>query len=372
MKAAVYRGPGNVRVEDIPLPPLEPGEVLLKVEICGVCGTDLKKIAHGDLSPPRIFGHEVAGKVVSVGNGVTQWRPGDRATFFHHIPCRLCDLCQARAYAQCPQYLKVGTTAGFEPAGGGFSEFVKVKDWITGGGGLIKIPEGVEPEEAAFVEPVNTALKGIEKAAIRPGQSVLIFGSGPVGLILLQLARLKGAKVFVTDLIPERLQVAKRLGATDVFPIPAPPLEKALKDASGENRDCDPVVLWAKERIDQRGADVALVATASPQAIGSALQAVRPAGKVVLFAQTRLGETAPIDVGHIGKLEKELIGSYSASVDLQEEAARLIFTRTIEVKPLITHRFPLEEIKEALRVAMNPSANSLKVMIQFPQDGMPP
>lgn len=333
MKAAVYRGPNDIRLEELPIPAIGAGELLLKVESCGICGTDLKKIAHGDLLPPRIFGHEVAGRVAQVGPAVGRWREGDRVVFFHHIPCRSCPLCHEKAYAQCPQYLKVGTTAGFEPAGGGFAEYVRVMDWIVDQG-LIEIPDGIDPEEAAFVEPVNTCLKGIRKAGIRSGQSVLILGAGSVGLILLQLARLEGATVFMHDPIRERLEIAKRLGAIET-PATAAPL-----------------------------VDVSLVAAASPKAVTQALQALRPAGRVVLFAQTRLGEELPIDLGQIGKLEKDLVGSYSASVDLQEEAAQLVFSRTLQVKPLISHRFPLDQIEQALQIAMQPSAQSLKVMLK--------
>lgn len=337
MKAAVYRERDKVYIEEVPLPEPGPGEVLLKVQACGVCGTDLKKIAYGDLPPPRIFGHEVAGRIAAVGAGVQSWKPEDRVVFFHHIPCRSCDLCRRKAYAQCSQYLKVGTTAGFEPAGGGFAEYVKVMDWIVRDG-LVRIPDGVTDEEATFVEPVNTCLKGVRKAGIRPGNSVLIFGAGPVGLTLLQLAKLEGARVSIADPIPERLETAKKLGADDTV---------------------------RPELVEGRTAvDIALVAAAAPQAIQAALDAVRPAGRVVLFAQTRVGEMASVDVGQIGKLEKELIGSYSASVDLQQEAADLVFSRKIRVEPLITHRFPLDRINEAFAVASNPSATSLKVIVK--------
>ena len=347
MKAAVYRGPREVRIEEVPLPKPGRGELVLQVQACGVCGTDLKKIAHGDLPPPRIFGHEVAGRVSAIGGGLRDWKPGDRALFFHHIPCRACDLCRQKAYAQCPQYLRVGTTAGFEPAGGGFAEFVKVSDWIVRDG-LVRIPEDVSDEEACFVEPVNTCLKGIRKAGIRPGSCVLILGSGPVGLILLQLAKREGAKVYVADPLQARLQMARKLGADDLF------------IASGEEM----LQEWVRQRVNACGVDVALVAAASAQAIQSALYAVRAAGRVVLLAQTRAGEMAPVDVGQIGKLEKELIGSYSASIDLQEEAARLVFSREIQVAPLVTHRFGLEQIGEALAVAAHPSDRSLKVIVK--------
>ena len=338
MKAAVYRGQNLVNIEEVPRPQAGPGEILLRVEACGVCGSDLKKIAHGDLPPPRIFGHEVAGRVVDIGGGVKDWKYGDRAVFFHHIPCRFCDLCEKKAYAQCQQYLKVGTTAGFDPAGGGFAEFVKVSDWIVKDG-LVRIPEGVTDEEASFVEPVNTCLKGIRKAGIRPSSSVLILGSGPVGLILLQLAKLAGGTVSVADLIPQRLLIAKTLGADQTFD------------------------LSRKLLLPQRF-DIALVAAAAAQAVQDGLFAVRPAGRVVLFAQTRAGDMASLDLGQIGKLEKELVGSYSADVDLQQEAADLVFSRRIKVEPLITHRFPLHKINEAFAMANNPSAQSLKVIVK--------
>lgn len=335
MKAAVYRGPNQVYIEEVPKPEVAAGEVLLQVLACGVCGTDLKKITHGDLPAPRIFGHEVAGRVAAVGAGVRDWKEGDRAVFFHHIPCRACDLCRRKAYAQCKQYLRVGTTAGFEPAGGGFAEYVKVSDWIVRDG-LVKIPDGVTDEEASFVEPVNTCLKGIQKAGIQSGSSVLILGAGPVGLTLLQLAKLAGAKVVVADPITERLEMARTLGADNAV----------------------------RPEIVEGLIDIALVAAAAPQAVQTALDAVRPAGRVVLFAQTRTGENVPLDVGQIGKLEKELIGSYSASIDLQAEAARLVFSRAIRVAPLVTHRFELDRIGEALATAMRPSAQSLKVVVK--------
>lgn len=337
MRAAVYRGPNQVQLEELPTPSIGSGEVLVEIEACGVCGTDLKKIAHGDLPPPLVFGHEVGGRIAAVGQGVTSWKSGDRVLFFHHIPCRQCRFCQTREYAQCLQYKKVGTTAGFKPAGGGFAEKVRVMDWIVREG-LVRIPDDVEAEEATFVEPVNTCLKGIQKAGPLKDQAVLIFGAGPIGLILLQLARLEGAQPLVVDPIPERLEVAKHLGA-----------EKVMETVP-KLRGLSPF-------------DIALVATAASSAVQEALCVVRPAGRVVLFAQTRLNEMVPLDVGQIGKLEKTVVGSYSASVDLQAQAADLVFKRKIQVKPLITHRFGLDQIEEALRIAMAPSGQSLKILI---------
>jgi len=119
MRAAVYRGPNDLRLETVPVPALRPGELLVKVAVCGVCPTDIKKILHGSVPPPRIFGHETAGVIAKIGAGVNEFRAGDRVALHHHVPCLQCHFCRHRAFAQCPQYKRTGVTAGFEPAGGG-------------------------------------------------------------------------------------------------------------------------------------------------------------------------------------------------------------------------------------------------------------
>src|ERR1700682_6032429 len=157
MQAAVYRGVNDVRVETVPVPKIGPGELLVRVHTCGVCGTDLKKIATGSHSAPRIFGHETAGMIAAVGAGVPDLRPGDRVVVFHHIPCGDCYYCRHKTFAQCETYKKVGCTAGFEPSGGGFAEYVRAMDWIVVRG-TVRIPDDVSYEQACFVEPVNTCL----------------------------------------------------------------------------------------------------------------------------------------------------------------------------------------------------------------------
>ena len=155
MRAAVYRGQGAVIVEDVPVPKIADGEVLIRVAACGICGTDIKKIHHGFVRPPQILGHEVAGTVVAVGKDVTQWKPGDRVVSFHHIPCGNCFYCERKLYAQCPGYKKTGLTAGFDPNGGGFAQYVRAMPWIAERG-MVAIPDDVSFEEATFIEPVNT------------------------------------------------------------------------------------------------------------------------------------------------------------------------------------------------------------------------
>src|SRR5271167_226699 len=194
MRAAVYKGDSVVAVEHVPTPEIGAGELLVRVEACGVCHTDLKKIEYDLLAPPRIFGHETAGIVAATGSGVTRYQVGDRVIVFHHIPCGECFYCQRNLYAQCHVYKRVGVTAGFEPAGGGFSQYVRVMDWIVERG-VEKIPDGVPFEVAAFVEPVNTCLKAVEQCDPRPDDVVLVQGQGPVGLMFTMLLRLRGCTV---------------------------------------------------------------------------------------------------------------------------------------------------------------------------------
>ncbi len=166
MLAAVYQGGSRISVESVSTPVIGAGELLVRVESCGICHTDLKKVEYNLLSPPRIYGHETAGVVAAVGEGVTNYAPGDRVIVFHHIPCGECFYCQRRLYAQCPVYKKVGVTAGYEPAGGGFSQYVRVMDWIVKRG-VERIPPGVSFDQACWVEPVNTCLKGVELLGLR-------------------------------------------------------------------------------------------------------------------------------------------------------------------------------------------------------------
>src|SRR5580698_2959231 len=212
MHAAVYRGQSTVGVEEIPTPAIGPGEILIRVEACGICHTDLKKIEYNLLAPPRVYGHETAGVVAAVGSGVTAYQPGDRVVAFHHIPCGNCFYCQRKLFAQCPVYKKVGITAGFEPAGGGFAQYVRVMDWIVARG-VERIPEGISFERATLVEPLNTCLKAVVQCDPQPEDVVLVMGQGPIGLMFTMLAQRSRARIAATDMMTERLEIAGRCGA---------------------------------------------------------------------------------------------------------------------------------------------------------------
>ncbi len=345
MRAAVYHGKEDVRLETVPVPRIGAGELLIRVHTCGICGTDLKKIATGSHSAPRIFGHETAGVVAAVGEGVTRFRVGDRVMAFHHIPCGECYYCRHKVFAQCPVYKKVGCTGGYEPSGGGFSEYVRVMDWIVERG-VVQIPDQVSYEQACFVEPVNTCLKGIETLRLQLGEIVVVMGQGPIGIILGSLAKRAGARVITSDLFPQRLRISKRFG-----------LEETV-DASQTD-----LVSRVRELTEGRGADAVILAVGGNKLIRPAMDACRPGGRVLLFAQTVHGE-AVIDPAAVCVDEKTLLGSYSASVDLQEESVRFVFSREMNLEGLISHRFSLEESLEALNLAAHPQAESLKIVIQ--------
>jgi L-iditol 2-dehydrogenase len=345
MQAAVYRGVNDVRLEEVPVPEIGPGEILVRVHTCGICGTDLKKIATGSHSAPRIFGHETSGVVAKVGDGVSKFSVGDCVVVFHHIPCGECYYCRHKTFAQCATYKKVGCTAGFEASGGGFAEYVRVMDWIVEKG-TVRIPEGVSFEQACFVEPVNTCIKGIETLRLQRDETVLVIGQGPIGLILATLAQRAGARVITSDLHPARLTIANSFGL------------KLTVDAS--KADAGQVV---RGMTEGRGADAVILAVGGSGLIRPAIDATRAGGRVLLFAQTVRGEVT-IDPAVVCVDEKALLGSYSASVDLQEESVRFVMNREMDLERLISHRFPLSSGVEALNLAAHPQPDSMKIVIQ--------
>jgi len=345
MQAVVYHGINDVRMEEVPVPEIGPGDILVRVHTCGICGTDLKKIATGSHSAPRIFGHETAGVVAKVGEGVRKFSVGDRVVVFHHIPCGECYYCRHKTFAQCVAYKKVGCTAGFEPSGGGFAEYVRVMDWIVEKG-TVRIPEGTSFEQASFAEPVNTCIKGIETLRLEAGETVLVMGQGPIGLILATLAQRAGAHVITSDLYPERLTMAHSLGLNLTI------------DASKSD-----AVQTVRGMTEGRGADAVILAVGGTGLIRPAMDAARPGGRVLLFAQTVRDEVT-IDPAAVCVDEKALLGSYSASVELQEESVRFVMNREMDLERLISHRFSLASGVEALQLAAHPRPDSMKIVIQ--------
>lgn len=348
MLAAVYQGSSRISVEPVSTPVIGPGELLVRVESCGICHTDLKKVEYNLLSPPRIYGHETAGVVAAVGEGVTNYVAGDRVIVFHHIPCGECFYCERRLYAQCPVYKKVGVTAGYEPAGGGFSQYVRVMDWIVKRG-LERIPPGVSFDQACWVEPVNTCLKGVELLGLRPTDTVAILGQGPIGLIFTMLVKRTGATMVATDTIAFRRSLSERFGAKAFDP---------RAEAFGET---------IRSMTKCRGVDAVIVATNAKGLVDQALQISRPGAKILLFAQTSATERIEISGADICVGERVLLGSYSADVDLQAESASLVFSGELPLEEIISDRVSLADIERGIGIAQHPSEASLKVVVH-PQE----
>ena len=220
MRAIVYRGVNDLRLETVPVPRIGAHELLVKVAVCGVCPTDIKKIQYGTVPPPRIFGHETAGTIVKIGGLSSNFklrtsnfglRLGDRVALHHHVPCLDCHFCRHRAFAQCATYKRTGITAGFEPAGGGYAEYVRVMPFVLPG--VVKIPAKNSFAEGAMLEPVNTVLKAVRRLNLLRGDAVLVAGQGPIGLMFTRLLQLAGARVLATDLLASRLRLARKFGA---------------------------------------------------------------------------------------------------------------------------------------------------------------
>jgi L-iditol 2-dehydrogenase len=283
--------------------------------------------------------------VVDVGDGVTKFAPGDSVIAFHHIPCKECFYCRKKLYAQCPTYKKVGVTAGFEPAGGGFSQYVRVMDWIVRRG-VERMPEGVPFDRACFVEPVNTCLKAVDQVNPQPDELVAILGQGPIGLTFTMLVKRTGATVVTTDTIARRRELSRLMGAAEVW----------------DPRVAD-VVREVKTLTDGRGADAVIVAASARGITDQAIACSRPGARILLFAQTSHKERVEVSGADICVAERSLLGCYSASVDLQAESARLVFSGELPVEELISHRLPLEEIGRGIRLALHPDEESLKIVV---------
>jgi L-iditol 2-dehydrogenase len=346
MSASVYRGQSRVHVEQIPVPIIGQGELLVRVEACGICHTDLKKIQDDLLAPPRVYGHETAGVVVAAGPEVTAFRRGDRVCLFHHIPCLECFYCRQQDYAQCAVYKRVGVTAGFEPAGGGFAQYVRVMDWVVRRG-VVKVPDEASFDRASFVEPINTCLKALAKARVRPGETVLILGQGPIGLLFTMLLRRSGIQgIYATDRIAARLETSRRLGTEQAW-------DAGETDVSSRIRSL----------TEGRGADVVIVAASAPGIVEQAIDASRPGGRILLFSQTSIKESFTLAGASICVAERELFGSYSASIDLQQQSAEIAWDKDFSVEELISHRLPLEAMEEGIRIACRPTNGSLKLVV---------
>lgn len=346
MKAQVFRGVNQLSYEDVPRPEIASDEVLVQVKVVGLCQSDIKKIRYPLYEPPRIFGHETAGAIAAVGKQVKNWQIGQRVVVMHHIPCMRCGYCMNDNFSMCETYKNITTTAGFAPSGGGFAEYVKVPGHIVENGGLIPIPDSVSDEQASFVEPTNCCLKAVKKAQISPGQTILVTGAGPIGLMFVMLINYFGAKAIATDLLPARLEKALQVGAEAAFDARDPDLPSKIQALT-----------------DGMGVDTTLLAVPSDKAFFQALDCTRKGGKILFFAEFPDQVEIPINPNLLYRREVDLMGSYSSSYRLQSLATDIVFNHRIDVNALISDRYPLGKLMEAVEQAIAPTPDTYKILI---------
>lgn len=327
MKAAVYYGPKNILIEDVPTPKIGPLDVLVEMRACGICGSDLMEW-YIKTKAPLVPGHEPSGVVARVGRKVEGYEEGDRIFTHHHVACLTCYYCRHSDYTLCSQFTKTHLDPG------GLSEYFRVPApnlQID----TIRIPEHVSFEEATLIEPTGCCLRALKKCNIQPGDSVVVVGSGVSGVILIILARLFLAnQVIATDFVDYRLRAASRLGADlTVNPEKESPIE------------------IIKQATDGRGADVTIVTAPNISAYLTGIELCRKGGTLCIFAPTKPEDFIRISPNKLFFNEIRLISSYSTSHIETETAFELIKTKRIDLKTLITHRFLLEDTADAFRKA---------------------
>ncbi|MFQ5924889.1 MAG: zinc-dependent dehydrogenase [Dehalococcoidia bacterium] len=339
MRVAMYYNNNDVRLEEMPTPNIGPGELLVKVLASGICGSDVMEWYRIDKAP-LVLGHEVAGEIVAVGEGVARYQEGDRVTASHHVPCNTCHYCLSGHHTVCDTLRQTN----FDP--GGFAEFIRLPA-INVDRGVFPLPEEVSFEEATFVEPLSCVLRGQRLARLEPGQSVLVIGSGIAGLLHVQLARTLGAgRVLATDIVDYRLEAARRFGA----------------DAAIHAEEDVPARL--RQLNDGRLADLVVVCTGATPAIAQALKSVERGGTVLFFAPTEPGVTIPISVKDLFfRNDITLTTSYGGSPADALVALELIRSRSVRVREMITHRLSLAETGLGFQLVAD-AQDSIKVIIE--------
>ncbi|HHY32267.1 MAG TPA: alcohol dehydrogenase catalytic domain-containing protein [Firmicutes bacterium] len=343
MKAAVYYGVRDIRVEEQPVPAIEGDDILLEVEACAICGTDVRTFLNGSstVTPPRVLGHEVCGIVREISAGMNDGpRVGDRVIVAPAVGCGYCRDCQSGAPNMCERLRTLGLDCD-----GGFAEYMVVP--ARARFNLIKVPEGLAPEHATLAEPLACCINGQDQVGIRLGDSVVVIGAGPIGCMHTLLARLRGAlKVVVIDKVRDRLGVAKELGATEVL-----------------CSESDEPVSSVLEITGGAGADVVIVACPSSEAQGQALQMCARRGRVLLFGGLPPGKTASLDTNLIHYKQIHVTGSHASTVLQNRLSVQLLASRVIPSEKLLTRVEPLDRIREAFDAAV--SATEMKIAVKL-------
>ena len=339
MKAAVIAGKGRVELREYSIPKIGSDEMLVQMRTCGVCGTDLEKIAGEQVTPP-ILGHEVAGVVEKKGDHVQGFEVGDRVIVHHHISCGCCSFCKKGLETLCEEYSK----SNLDPCG--FAEYFRVPTTLVKGGTVYRLPAHSSFEESCQVEPTACCIRGLRQVNFQPGSTVIVFGVGPVGLTFIQLLRLYGAgEIFAVDVLENRRLLASKLGVNVVLDPGMNVLQAALKETNN------------------LGVDYAIVATGNPKALESAIGTVRKGGRVLLFGLPPRGTLLSLDISRLFLREITLQSSYSASELEIRMALELVDQKRVNMSQIITHRLPLNKLLDAFEMARNSGASG-KIIIE--------
>jgi threonine dehydrogenase-like Zn-dependent dehydrogenase len=346
MKAAVFLEPGRIEVTEVPDPEIVEDELLVRVRAASICGTDLRISKHGHFKIPagqrRVLGHEVAGDVVAAGPRVKGYRVGDRVTVTPNIGCGLCSYCRAGDNSMCPDYEAFGISLD-----GGFEEYLRVPGFAIGRGNVFHVPDGVGYAEAALTEPFSCCYRGQRLLRVGYEDVVLVMGAGPIGTFHILLAKLAGArKVLVSDLAPARLEAAKRSGADVVIDVSTTDLAEAVM-----------------AETEGRGADVIVTAVSNAAVQAQAVQLLATHGRVNFFAGLGAGGTVEIDTNRVHYKGLTLTGTTGSSNADYLASLRLVGDRRVALDPLVTGRYPIERIHEALEHAA--SGSGMKAMVTF-------
>ena len=340
MKAAFLNGPYDVRIDDVPVPRIGAGEVLVEMKACGVCGTDIEKIQGKFITPPKL-GHEVAGKVIETGKDVTSIQAGDRAFVHHHVPCYTCHYCRRGDLTMCEEFIRTN----LDPCG--LAEYFRVPDPNVRRGAVLKLPDNVSFETGTLVEPVGCCIRGLSKTQLEFGDDVLVIGAGPIGLIMVDLLRLRSPRtVTVSEPVDYRLKAAKKFGADHLVN----PKEEDVRER-------------VLEITEGRGVDLVVVAVGSAKVTAKGIDCARKGGRVLQFGAPPKGDILSTDLSKLFIHEVAIVPSYSTSEIETTAALRLIEQGKVNVHKLITHTFPLTETLKAIRYAEE-GKDALKVMIK--------
>jgi L-iditol 2-dehydrogenase len=339
VRVAVYYSNHDVRLEEMPVPDIGPGELLIRIEASGICGSDVMEWYRRD-KVPLVLGHEIAGEVVEVGEGVQKYAQGDRVSASHHVPCNTCHYCLRGHHTVCDTLRQTH----FDP--GGFAEYVRVPA-INVDRGVYFLPGEVSFEEATFIEPVACVIRSLGMARFQPGQAVLVLGSGIAGLLHVHLAKALGAaRIVATDVVESRLEAARQLGADVVL--------DAREDLPSRLREVNDGML----------ADLVLICTGAKSAQIQAMESVARGGTVLFFAPTDPGVTLPLSINDLfWRNDITLTTSYAGSPGDHVEALELIRLRRLHVGEMITHRFGLEGTGEGFKLVAE-ARDSIKIIIE--------